>query len=178
MEKFISIHTSYATPAWRINGGIYPKDGQVPEDGSREDGYEVRCNDGCGAPIFIPKDRFENIYRSAKTVSIRLLTPEKHPANLNFGDAVEFLRTGYMVKRAGWQTKSTFVVKQVPTRVSEEIIPNMRSLPYFAKKHILGTTQTILYSDQCLIIDSLTGRADSWSPTMEDIFAEDWRVIE
>ena len=177
MKKFISIHTVYATPAWRINNEIYPKDGPVPEDGFREDGYKTAPNI-FSPPIFIPKISFEYNYRPAETVSISSLDPEAHPAHFGFGEAVECLRAGYMVRRDGWQTKSTVVVKQVPTRVSGDAISNLRSLPHSVKKYIMDTTKTIKFSDQCLIVDGITGSAGSWVPTIEDIFADDWRIIE
>ena len=39
MKKYIKTEVVSATPAWRVNGVIYPKDGAVPRVMSREDGY-------------------------------------------------------------------------------------------------------------------------------------------
>ena len=46
MKKYIGIKQVSATPAWRIGGKVYPKDGVVPRVMNREDGYKVVYEDG------------------------------------------------------------------------------------------------------------------------------------
>ena len=103
---------------------------------------------------------------------------EKPELNLfTFGTAVLFLRAGMVVRRAGWNSKGLFVVKQVPSHITADIIPNMQSLPQSAKDIIMARKEPhIDYTNQMLIINS-DGRADSWVPSSSDVFAEDWELV-
>lgn len=33
------------------------------------------------------------------------------------------------------------------------------------------------YTSQCLIYNRKTGRADSWVPSISDVFAKDWELV-
>lgn len=93
-----------------------------------------------------------------------------------FGTAVLFLKAGMAVRRAGWNGKGLFVVKQVPAHIAADIIPNMQSLPQSAKDIIMARKEPhIDYTNQMLIINP-DGRADSWVPSSSDVFAEDWEL--
>lgn len=94
-----------------------------------------------------------------------------------FGTAVLFLKAGMAVRRAGWNGKGLFVVKQVPAHITADIIPNMQSLPQSAKDIIMARKEPhIDYTNQMLIINP-DGRADSWVPSSSDVFAEDWELV-
>ena len=60
----------------------------------------------------------------------------------------------------------------------ENSIPKMQSLPQSAKEIILKGKGFIDYTCQCLIYNENTGRADSWSPSIADVFAEDWEILQ
>ncbi len=95
-----------------------------------------------------------------------------------FGEAVEALKSGLAVRREGWNDKGLCVVKQVPSHITGDIIPNMQSLPQSAKDILMSRENPhIDYTNQMLIIHP-DGRADSWVPSSSDIFAEDWEVID
>ena len=95
-----------------------------------------------------------------------------------FGTAVLFLKAGMAVRRAGWNGKGLFVVKQVPSHITADIIPNMQSLPQSAKDIIMARKEPhIDYTNQMLIINP-DGRADSWVPSSSEVFAEDWEVVD
>ena len=97
--------------------------------------------------------------------------------NFTFGTAALFLKAGMAVRRAGWNGKGLFVVKQVPAHIAADIIPNMQSLPQSAKDIIMARKEPhIDYTNQMLIINP-DGRADSWVPSSSDIFAEDWEIV-
>lgn len=98
-------------------------------------------------------------------------------SNLSFGLAISLLQSGYAVRRAGWNGKGMFVVKQVPSHINGDTIPKMQSLPQYAKNLILKGTGFIDYTAQCLIYNTNTGRADSWNPSIADVFAEDWEIV-
>lgn len=97
--------------------------------------------------------------------------------NLSFGSALELLRAGVVVTRAGWNGKGLAVFKQVPAHIGSDVIPKMQSLPQLAKYHILRGEGSIDYTNQCLIYNTNTGRADSWVPSSSDMFAMDWEIV-
>ena len=97
--------------------------------------------------------------------------------NYDFGTAIKFLKAGGAVRRAGWNGKGMFVIKQVPAHITSETIPNMQSLPQIAKDILMKRQKPCLkYTNQMLIIDQ-DGRANSWVPSSSDVFAEDWELV-
>lgn len=100
-----------------------------------ENGYLVEYKNGYKS--WSPKDVFEEAYREVGSV--------------NFGGAIDLLKAGLAVRRRGWNGKGMFIVKQVPTHITGDIIPKI------------------------LIITD--GIADFWVPSLSDIFAEDWEVV-
>ena len=75
MKKYIGTKQVSATPAWRIGGKVYPKDGVVPRVMNREDGYKVVYEDGYES--WSPKEAFEKAYKSADTFADRLRIEQK-----------------------------------------------------------------------------------------------------
>lgn len=71
MKKYIKKEEVNATPAWRVNGIVYPKDGAVPKSMNREDGYKVVFEDG--SETYVPKEKFEKEYNLSDTFFDRLL---------------------------------------------------------------------------------------------------------
>ena len=85
---------------------------------------------------------------------------------------------GKACRRSGWNGKGMFIVKQVPSHITSEIIPNIQSLPQSAKDILMKRENPhIDYTNQMLIINP-DGRADSWIPSSSDVFAEDWEVVD
>lgn len=233
MKKYIGTKTVSATPAWRVDGKVYPKDGQVPRCMNREDGYKVVYEDGYES--WSPKEVFEKAYKVADTFLDRLhiedaelaeryekcnafvdsdkfreTIREDYPAFLlylqreamgsylgtlhnrieyangakvnpdtkyNFGEAIQALKFGLAIRRSGWNGKKLMVFKQVPAHIDGDIIPKMQSLPRGAKELIGKGKNFIDYTSQCLIYNRETGKADSWVPSISDVFAEDWELI-
>lgn len=112
------------------------------------------------------QDIFEKTYDKADDSSV-----------MRFGDAIEVLKQGGTVRRSGWNGKGLMVFKQVPAHIDSDIIPKMQSLPQSAKDLILESKGFIDYTSQCLIYNENTGRADSWVPSISDVFAEDWEIV-
>ena len=134
-----------------------------------------------------PADVFEKAYKPSETFVNRMLLEledlEKRMYKCdNFLSSDEFsaldaLKAGMAVRRAGWNGKGLFVVKQVPAHITVDIIPNMQSLPQSAKNILMSRENPhIDYTNQMLIINP-DGRADSWVPSSSDVFAEDWELV-
>lgn len=127
-----------------------------------EDGYLVEYQNGYKS--WSPKSVFEEAYREVGPV--------------NFGCAIDLLKSGVAVRRKGWNGKGLFIVKQVPSHIEGDIIPKMQSLPQIAKDILMSRENPhIDYTNQMLIINP-DGRADSWVPSSSDVFAEDWEVVD
>ena len=99
-------------------------------------------------------------------------------SGISFGSAIALLKSGFAIRRSGWNGKNLFVIKQVPAHIESDIIPKMQSLPQSAKDLILNGKGFIDYTGQCLIYNGNTGRADSWVPSISDVFADDWEIVE
>ncbi|MFK2463842.1 DUF2829 domain-containing protein [Bacteroides fragilis] len=97
---------------------------------------------------------------------------------MSFGIAIQALKFGLAIRRTGWNGKGMMVFKQVPSHIESDIIPKMQSLPQSAKDLILKGKGFIDYTSQCLIYNENTGRADSWVPSISDVFAEDWEIVQ
>ena len=103
---------------------------------------------------------------------------ECHPYGLSFEQILPLIREGYAVRREGWNGSGLMVFKQVPAHITSEIIPKMQSLPDEAKRLILEAGDHINYVSQCLIFNPATGEANSWVPSISDVFANDWQLVE
>lgn len=95
----------------------------------------------------------------------------------NFGAAIELLKAGLCVRRWNWGQHGPFIIKQVPAHIGNDVVPKMQSLPQSAKDLIMANTGFIDYTSQCLIYDPNIGKADSWMPSIDDVFADDWQII-
>lgn len=97
--------------------------------------------------------------------------------SFNFGTAMGLLEAGFVLRRRIWNGTGLCVIKQVPAHITEVSIPHMQSLPQQAKDLIMRGAKCIDYTSQCLIYNTKSGRADSWVPSIVDIFAVDWEVV-
>ena len=74
---------------------------------------------------------------------------------MNFGEALEALKQGKGVSRDGWNGKGMHVMKER-----------------------LYTPENIQVDNPCLILFNVSGRYNTWVPSITDLFAEDWRIVE
>ena len=120
--------------------------------------------------------------RYLQTLSCRIniagnIAHEVSIKRMSFGIAIEALKFGFAIRREGWNGKGLMVFKQVPAHIDGDVIPKMQSLPQSAKDLILKGKGFIDYTSQCLIYNENTGRADSWVPSISDVFADDWEIV-
>lgn len=109
----------------------------------------------------------------------------------NIGDVKIALEIGKRCARKGWNDKGMFIFRQVPASIPESVVPNMQSLPdsvknefvsrfFIAKNHpdkYPAIDYRIHYSNQIAIVypdNSIHG----WSPTVADMLANDWMILE
>ena len=84
---------------------------------------------------------------------------------LSFGEALILAKAGHKIQREGWNGKNMFVY-YVPggdypsqTDIAKSIGETMHYEPYLALYNVRGTVNT-------------------WSPSINDALARDWKVIE
>lgn len=161
MPKYIGTKVVQAKPM-PLKDAQYVLGREIKPATDEEDGYLVVYNDGYRS--WSPKSVFDAAYRKL--------------GEMDFGLVIEALKFGLAVRRKGWNGKGLFVVKQISSHIEGGIIPNMQSLPQSAKNILLSRENAhIDYTNQMLIINP-DGRADSWVPSVSDIFAEDWEIVE
>ena len=86
-----------------------------------EDGYLVEYKDRYKS--WSPRSVFEGAYEDFYEMT-----------SINFGGAIQALKIGLAVRRKGWNGKGLFIIKQVPSHITRETIPNMQSLPQSANR--------------------------------------------
>lgn len=93
-----------------------------------------------------------------------------------FSEVIQLLKDGNLLARKSWGD-AKFICKQVPSEIYCNIIPKMSSLPDVAKTKLFDRDSSLHYKDQLIEIypDNVI---NSWSPSAEDIFADDWIVID
>ena len=99
----------------------------------------------------------------------------------NFGEAVEALKQGKLVRRKNWSKNENFVFRQVPAEIPDTVVPKMTSLPEKVKEkfsHIwaIQRINSIQYHNQMALVQE-GGFITSYNPTTVDIFAEDWEIL-
>lgn len=94
---------------------------------------------------------------------------------MNFGKAIECVKTrSYIARRANWDN-DMFIFAQVPAYINEETIPKMQSLPEVVKREITEAGITSLsYQNQICKFDN--GDITYYTPTGNEIFADDWET--
>lgn len=93
------------------------------------------------------------------------------PENLDFGEALKFLKQGKKVARKGWNGKGQFVVYQ-------KGYPN--GIPCNKQTaEAWGINEGDLFKcEPYLQIRTADGSHAMWSPSVTDCLAEDWEVVE
>lgn len=94
---------------------------------------------------------------------------------MNFGNAIERVKTrSYIARRANWNY-DMFIFAQIPANINKETIPKMQSLPDVVKREIIESGFISLdYQNQICKFDNSV--ITYYTPTGNDIFADDWET--
>ena len=74
---------------------------------------------------------------------------------MNFGKAIELLKQGKRVSRKGWNGKGMHVTLSK-----------------------LYTPDNIQVNNDCLLLFNVTKKYNTWVPSITDLFADDWGIVE
>lgn len=167
MLKYIGTKIVQAIPMTRAAYNAY-RNWELPKDENGDDeGYLVEYLDGgkpnhpqhAGYISWSPKEQFDNAYRPT--------------TDMSFGMAIEALKTGYKVARAGWNGKSMYLWLMPSTTIPVEWCkePHLKQL---AEQN--GGSFEALSTIRMKTADNkvLTG----WLASQTDMLAEDWMVVQ
>lgn len=155
MKQYIGTKMIEAIPMTRGDYNIY-RGWQIPADENPEDeGYLVEYEGGYQS--WSPKDVFEDAYRDCM--------------GLTFGIAVELLKKGCKVARKGWNGRGMFVVYQ--KGYSQGIPCNKQTAEAWGMNE--GDP---FVCNPYLQIKNVNGSHSMWVPSIGDVLAEDWVIVE
>jgi hypothetical protein len=168
MKRYIGTKIITAQPMNRADYNTY-RGWALPSDENGEDeGYLVEYLDGgkpndsrhTGYISWSPKDQFENAYRES--------------GNMTFGLAIEALKKGHKVARAGWNGKGMWLVL-VPGTPKAQL---KDGTPYCVA--LKQDTCEILPHIDMWTVNSEGRRAmlPGWLASQTDMLAEDWKIVE
>lgn len=161
MEKFIGTKQLLARVMTRQEYVNY-RGWTLPADENGDDaGFLVEYLDGGasnhpdhkGYISWSPADVFEKAYQPV--------------TQMTFGHAVEMLKTGFKVARAGWNGKGMFIYL-----VPAASYPAQTGA---AKRHF-GEGALVPYNAY-LALKGTDGNISTWVPSITDVLAEDWQVV-
>lgn len=149
MDTYIGTKIIQAEPAYRCEGTVYPKSGPYPRSMHMEDGYKVRYPDGYES--WSPKDVFEEAYRPTDAMT--------------FGLAIEAMKKGKKVARAGWNGKNQHI--ELASAISYE---SPDGTVVNAEHEAIG--------NQAVAFCGTSGVQMGWLASQADMLANDWKVID
>lgn len=175
MQQYIGTKLIAANPMTRLaynefRGWDLPND----EDGAVE-GYLVEYLDGgkpnvegyAGYVSWSPKAQFEAAYRPVD--------------GLSFGLALESLRKGFAVARAGWNGQGMWIsmscgpIGDAAAGKREVAYENLwsKNNSEYARKN--GGSATVL---PCITMKTANGEIQmGWAPSQADMFGDDWMIV-
>lgn len=162
MKMFIGTKMVLARPMGREEYNTY-RGWQIPlDENPADEGFLVEYVDGgvsnhpghVGYISWSPKDVFERAYRLS--------------SGLTFGDALQALKAGKRVARAGWNGKGMFVYY---VRAAAYLAQSAAAIEYF------GENAYVPYAPY-LALKGVDEKVSTWVPSINDVLAEDWVVLE
>lgn len=162
MKSYIGTKRIMAQPMNRKDYNDY-RGWEVPADENPlDEGFLVEYPDGgtanhpahAGYISWSPKDVFERAYRLS--------------SGLTFGDALQALKAGKRMARAGWNGNGMFVYY-------------VRAAAYLAQSDVakayFGEDAYVPYAPY-LALKGVDEKVSTWVPSINDALAEDWVVLD
>lgn len=102
---------------------------------------------------------------------------------MNFGEAIEALKEGKMVRRSA-HGNDEFIFKQEPSNVPAVVVPGMTSLPDSVKAEFANRfndpgarARGLRYCNQLAFVNAYNV-ISGWTPSVEDVLAKDWMIVD
>lgn len=174
--------------------------GKLTKEERSINGYHVKYDNDIES--WLPKDEFEETYKCADTFLDRLMIEhkelmerfEKCAAFVDSEKFREVVKEDYpaillslqceIMKRYGRILKQRIAIAEGETNV--KTLPRMsfgiaiEALKFGCaiRRESWNGKGFIDYTSLCLIYNENTGRAESWIPSISDVFAEDWEIVK
>lgn len=152
MKKYIGTKIIEAKP---MNRGEYNnyRGWTIPENENPEDeGYLVKYPDGYES--WSPKKQFEKTYRAFED-------------GMNFGHAIELMKSGHKVARTGWNGKKMFLF--IADDIDIETKADLSCVSHLEGNLTLPSIVMKTADDHFCV---------GWLASQADMLAEDWYVVE
>ena len=102
---------------------------------------------------------------------------KKETELLRFEGVLEAFRQHKPISRVSKSEEYLFIYYQIPAKIDLSVVPKMTSVPNGVKE-IMGQLQKgFNYQNQAVKVDK-DGYVTYWNPSIEDIEAEDWYIVE
>lgn len=104
--------------------------------------------------------------------------------NLSFGQAVELLKEGKLVQRAGWNGKEMFIFMRPEDNIFSDIVINqVKSIPqavkdYFKASVIAPDTPQIKFTAYLCMKAADGSIVNGWLASQTDMLATDWVEVQ
>ena len=154
MNKYIG--TKMIEAKEMIRGAYIKYCKTIPEcENPADDGYLIKYSDGCEG--WLPKKQFEETYRDCM--------------GMNFGIALELMKKGCKVAREDWNSKGMFAVYQ--KGYPDGIPCNRQTAEAWGMKE-----GELFKCNPYLQVRQADGSHSMWVPSVDDVLAEDWVIVE
>jgi hypothetical protein len=152
MKRYIGTKIIHARPMSRLDYNVFKGWPMPANENGADEGYLVRYEDGYLS--WSPKTTFDAAYRVADGVP--------------FGLAIEAVKKGAKIERAGWNGKGMFVY-YVPAAA----YPAQTGVA----KSYFGVGAHVPYNAY-LALKTADDAVSTWVPSISDVLAEDWVIVE
>ena len=95
---------------------------------------------------------------------------------LRFEGVLEAFRQHKPISRVSKSEEYLFIFQQIPAKIDLGIVPKMISVPDEVKKVMEQLQKGFNYQNQAVKVDK-DGNTTYWIPTIEDLLAEDWYIL-
>ena len=96
---------------------------------------------------------------------------------LKFEEVLKAFKQGKPISRQSKSEEYLFIYKQIPAKIDVSIVPAMTSVPDEVKEVMKKLEKGFHYKNQAVQVDK-DGNVTYWIPTVEDLLAEDWYILE
>lgn len=93
---------------------------------------------------------------------------------MKFNEILPALESGERVAR---ESGSWFIYKANRVTITARIVPDMISLPPKVREYFIGTEEAIHFINQTHIV-YLDNTINSWVPSQDDLYADDWVILD
>ena len=95
---------------------------------------------------------------------------------MDFGQAIDAMHHGLIVRRSGWNGKGMFVYKTIGNTVPAEFIPKFASLPDTVKEFLQDKGKDVVFHPSITMYTAQGEMQPGWLPSQADILSEDWEI--